>query len=223
MVFEFLKALGRSRVSGVESKVNAKKYSAIAKAKGKAASKFNAAVDAPLKAAQKAGQKAVKGAAKGAQGAGQQKEKGGQMGLFGKKDKGQAPVQQQQQQQAMPDVDDGMQHTRAINIEELVDDRSQDCVGWVVALAGELKGRDFRLTPGKNLLGTSATCDVVLTDQYMSGRHASINYEDQRFTLIDLDSTNGTYLNDKRISREELIDNDRIRLGRTELKFKSLF
>lgn len=223
MVFDFLKGLGRSRVSGVESKINAKKFSAIAKAKSKVATKFNAAVDAPLKAAQKAGQKAVKGGAKGAEGAGQQKEKGGQMGLFGKKNKGQAPVQQQAQQQAMPEVDDGMQHTRAINIEELVDDRSQDCVGWVVALSGELKGRDFRLTPGKNLLGTSATCDVVLTDQYMSGRHASINYEDQRFTLIDLDSTNGTYLNDKRISREELIDNDRIRLGRTELKFKSLF
>lgn len=223
MVFEFFKGLARSRVSGVESKIQAKKFSALAKAKSKASTKFNAAVDAPMKAAQKAGQKAAAGAkgGKGAQGPGQQKEKGGQMGLFGKKNKGQAPAQQPQQPMAA--MDDGMQHTRAINIEELVDDRSQDCVGWVVALTGELKGRDFRLTPGKNLIGTSATCDVVLTDQYMSGRHASINYEDQRFTLIDLDSTNGTYLNDKRISREELIDNDRIRLGRTELKFKSLF
>jgi len=220
MVFDFFKGLARSRVSGVESKLQAKKYAAVAKAKSKASTKFNAAVDAPVKAAQKAGQKAAGGAKAGAQGAGQQKDKGGQMGLFGGKNKGQAPVQQQQ---AMPEMDDGMQHTRAINIEELVDDRSQDCVGWVVALSGELKGRDFRLTPGKNVIGTSANCDVVLTDQYMSGRHATINYEYQRFTLIDLDSTNGTYLNDKRVSREELIDNDRVRLGRTELKFKSLF
>jgi hypothetical protein len=218
MVFDFLKGLGRSRVSGVETKLQAKKFSAVAKAKSKVSTKFNAAVDAPMKAAQK--KAAGGGKAAGQQPAPQQKDKGGQMGLFGGKNKGQAPVPQQQ---AMPEMDDGMQHTRAINIEELVDDRSQDCVGWVVALSGELKGRDFRLTPGKNVLGTSATCDVVLTDQYMSGRHATINYEDQRFTLIDLDSTNGTYLNDKRVSREELIDNDRVRLGRTELKFKSLF
>ena len=220
MVFDFFKGLGRSRISGVESKIQAKKYSAVARAKSKASTKFNAAVDAPAKAAQKKVKGGAQGGQKAAGGAGKKPEKGGQMGIFGRKDKGQAPVQQQQ---PMPEMDDGMQHTRAISIEDIVDDRSQDCVGWVVALTGDLKGRDFRLTPGKNVLGTSATCEVVLTDQYMSGRHATINYEDQRFTLIDLDSTNGTYLNDKRMSREELIDNDRIRLGRTDLKFKSLF
>ncbi len=212
MVFDFFKALGRSKVSGAQSKVQAKKYSVVAKAKGKAASKFNKAVESPMKAAQKK----AKGGAKAAK----KKKKGDQMGLFGKKDKGQDSSQQQMFAQEM---DDGMQHTRAINIADLVDDRSQDCVGWIVALNGDIKGRDFRLTPGKNVIGTSADCDVVLTDQYMSSRHSTINYEEGRFTLIDLDSTNGTYVNEKRVAREELIDNDKIRLGRTDLKFKSLF
>ena len=40
--------------------------------------------------------------------------------------------------------------------------------------------------------------------------------------MVDLDSTNGTYVNERRVSREDLIDNDKIRFGRTELKFKSL-
>jgi pSer/pThr/pTyr-binding forkhead associated (FHA) protein len=45
-----------------------------------------------------------------------------------------------------------------------------------------------------------------------------------KFFLTDLDSTNGTYLNQERnsISREEIKDNDLIRLGEVTLKFKCL-
>ena len=98
----------------------------------------------------------------------------------------------------------------------------QPCVGWVVVLNGELRGRDFRLVDGKNTLGTAADCDVVLTDPYLSSHHAVIRHENGEFTLVDLDSTNGTYVNERRVSREDLIDNDKVRLGRSELKFKSL-
>jgi hypothetical protein len=88
---------------------------------------------------------------------------------------------------------------------------------------GALKGHDFRLRDGKNMIGTAADADVVLTDQYMSARHAVIRHEDGVFMIVDLDSTNGTYVNDSRISKEEIIDNDRVRLGRTELRFKALY
>lgn len=216
MVFDFIKSLGRSRVSGVESKISAKKYGAIAKARSKASTKFNDAIDKPMDAAKKK----AKGKVSGGGDKKQKEDKGGKnMGLFGKK-KGaqQAPVQE-----AQGGAEEGVEKTRAISIDDIVDDRSQDCVGWVVVLSGELKGRDFRLTPGKNTIGTSADCDVVLTDQYMSSRHATINYEEKSFTLVDLDSTNGSYVNERRISREEIIDNDSLRLGRTQLKFKSLF
>ena len=71
-------------------------------------------------------------------------------------------------------------------------------------------------------MGTAADADVVLTDAYMSSRHATIRHENGRFMLIDLDSTNGSFVNGERITKHELFDNDRIRVGRTELKFKSL-
>jgi pSer/pThr/pTyr-binding forkhead associated (FHA) protein len=47
---------------------------------------------------------------------------------------------------------------------------------------------------------------------------------DGRCEIVDQDSTNGTFLNDGpgRIEREEIIDNDIVRLGNTELIFKSL-
>ncbi|MBM4319158.1 MAG: FHA domain-containing protein [Deltaproteobacteria bacterium] len=100
-----------------------------------------------------------------------------------------------------------------------------EVVGWVVALNGNHRGQDFRLHTGKNVIGTAADCDIVVTDPYLSSKHATIRHDtaDGSFTIIDLDSTNGTYLNDKRISKDELIDNDTVRLGRTELKFKALF
>ena len=95
-------------------------------------------------------------------------------------------------------------------------------VGWVVVMNGELRGRDFRLVDGKNVMGTAADCDVVLTDPYLSSKHAVIRHENGVFTLVDLDSTNGTYLNERRVSKEDLIDNDKVRLGRSEMKFKSV-
>ena len=106
---------------------------------------------------------------------------------------------------------------------QIAPEKPRECVGWVVILNGNGKGQDFRLVTGKNVMGTAADCDIVLPDKYMSSRHAVLRHEEGTFVLVDLDSTNGTFVNERRVSKEELIDNDRIRLGRTELKFKSLF
>jgi pSer/pThr/pTyr-binding forkhead associated (FHA) protein len=44
----------------------------------------------------------------------------------------------------------------------------------------------------------------------------------QGFRVNDLGSTNGTYVNDKRVTNSDLIDNDSVRLGRVNFKFKSM-
>ena len=112
--------------------------------------------------------------------------------------------------------------TMAVNIDALTGPKRQ-VVGWLVVMKGVQKGTDFRLYDGKNGLGAAADNDIVITDEYLSSRHASIRYEDGTYTFIDNDSTNGSYLNEKKVSKEELIDNDTIRLGRTEMRFKSLY
>ena len=106
----------------------------------------------------------------------------------------------------------------------LTDKRKQPVVGWFVALTGPQKGEDFRIREGPNTIGSAPDADVVLHDTGISGKHASLRYKDQRFTITDLDSTNGTYLNDRAdpIAREELKDNDVIRIGEVTLKFKCL-
>ena len=101
-------------------------------------------------------------------------------------------------------------------------------VGWLVALTGKHKGEDFRLREGKNNIGSDPSCEIVLTDEFISSKHAVLKYvnkDDERvFIITDLDSSNGTFLNDapEPISREELVDNDTVTFGQTKMKFKCL-
>jgi hypothetical protein len=101
-------------------------------------------------------------------------------------------------------------------------------VGWLVALSGNHKGEDFRIREGKNTVGSTADNDIVLQDDFVSSKHARINYlvkgDEKVYVLVDLDSANGTFLNesDEPIYHEELVDNDTITFGRTKCKFKCL-
>jgi pSer/pThr/pTyr-binding forkhead associated (FHA) protein len=106
----------------------------------------------------------------------------------------------------------------------LADKRKVPVVGWFVALTGQQKGEDFRIREGPNTIGSAADADIVLHDTAISGKHASLRYKDDRFIITDLDSTNGTFLNDRTdpIAREELKDNDQVRIGEVTLKFKRL-
>jgi hypothetical protein len=100
--------------------------------------------------------------------------------------------------------------------------RKPPVVGWFVAMSGDQKGEDFRLHDGKNSVGSGPDAQITFKDSTVSGQHASIRYEDGKFMLTDLDSSNGTYLNDRKIVREELKDNDMIRFGEVVVKFKRL-
>ncbi len=106
----------------------------------------------------------------------------------------------------------------------LTDRHKPPVVGWLVAMSGEQKGEDFRVRDGQNTIGSAPDCEIVLRDTAVTGKHASLRYKDHKFYLTDLDSTNGTFLNEgtESISREELKDNDLIRIGDVSLKFKCL-
>jgi hypothetical protein len=69
------------------------------------------------------------------------------------------------------------------------------------------------------VLGRSRECDVRVDDPNVSRRHAEVRQEDATYWLVDLDSTNGTQLNGRKITRAKLSDGDRIRLGDTQVVF----
>lgn len=93
-------------------------------------------------------------------------------------------------------------------------------IGWLVPIKGALRGELITLKP-VSVIGKDPTCDVVFADPFLSGRHATIRAQNGLFVLED-HSTNGTFVNDKKIQRHELVDNDFVKLGQTMMKFKAL-
>ena len=110
----------------------------------------------------------------------------------------------------------------------IVEEAAAPIAGWLVPLTGKHKGTDFRVREGKTSIGSDPGCDIILEDEFISGQHANIKFVlkdgERIFILTDLDSSNGTFLNDseERIAREELVDNDTVTFGQTKCKFKCL-
>jgi hypothetical protein len=94
-------------------------------------------------------------------------------------------------------------------------------LGWLVPIKGPQRGELYTLK-SQNVIGTDPMSDVVLTDPFMSSKHATIRAQGGTFMLEDMGSTNGTFVNDRRVRNHELVDSDIIKFGSTMLKFKCL-
>ena len=66
---------------------------------------------------------------------------------------------------------------------------------------------------------TLTECDVFLDDVTVSRRHAELLAEGGRFTIRDLGSLNGTFVNRRRIESTELEDDDEVQIGKYRLTF----
>jgi hypothetical protein len=78
----------------------------------------------------------------------------------------------------------------------------------------------YELRPGVNVLGRTNTCDVPLNDPAVSASHCELVLEENRVWVRDLQSTNGTYINDVPIQESELRAGDRLKLGTFELELE---
>lgn len=99
----------------------------------------------------------------------------------------------------------------------------QPVTGWLVCLAGEAKGRDYRLHSGRNFIGRSASMDVALIDDKTIARdkHCSLVYDPRGndFYLLP-EGGNIVSLNDKIVEDAvKLKSDDIIILGGTKLIF----
>jgi FOG: FHA domain len=91
----------------------------------------------------------------------------------------------------------------------------------VVTSAGQTGipvGKVFPLSP-TTVIGRSTEADVSLNDTFLSNEHARLERRNGVWTLEDLNSTNGTYLNGFEVrTSTEVHDGDIVRVGRVELK-----
>ena len=82
------------------------------------------------------------------------------------------------------------------------------------------RGRRFELsTTGSATIGREEGNQIQLRDTEVSRRHAQVVYENNRFVLSDLNSSNGTFVNGKRIEKRALNSGDQILMGSTRLQF----
>ena len=98
-------------------------------------------------------------------------------------------------------------------------------VAWVVYMsAGPKYLKHVKLKQGVTRIGKNPTSDVVIdADPLVSGDHAIIVMSPDGFVISDNNSSNGTFVNDLKITKQDLMDNDLILMGKTVLKFKSVF
>jgi predicted Zn finger-like uncharacterized protein len=90
-----------------------------------------------------------------------------------------------------------------------------------VALAviqGPARGQVFRVTKSQTILGRSGA-DIVLYDPEVSRKHCAIEVDGSTVTLVDLGTTNGTFVDGKRIDRCQMKHFSKIRIGATTLVF----
>ena len=90
---------------------------------------------------------------------------------------------------------------------------------WILHSTGPNVGSfTFRVRPGTiGTMGRARRADFILEAPLVSRLHCRIEAGDDSLEVIDLASTNGTYVNDKRIKRARLKRGDRLRVGRVEL------
>jgi hypothetical protein len=92
----------------------------------------------------------------------------------------------------------------------------------LVALDGRLAHASWDIPPGLSTIGREPTTGIVVDDESVSRRHASVARDGGHVVLTDLRSTNGTWINDQRLyGARELRAGDMVRLGQVSMAFES--
>jgi two-component system cell cycle response regulator len=97
----------------------------------------------------------------------------------------------------------------------------QDCLVVIYAPNSNQLGKRFSLSNGIVRIGRGAENDVILYSDSVSRRHARVEKRDVQYHVVDMHSTNGTYVNDELVQERQLRRGDQIKIGDTIMKFLS--
>ena len=121
--------------------------------------------------------------------------------------------------------DDSGETTMALTPDELASEASAsggssvEGPALVVRSGGGRMGEHFFVEGDATLIGRSPDCAVFLDDVTVSRRHAEITSSGGRFSIRDLGSLNGTFVNRRRIESTEIEDDDELQIGKYRLTF----
>jgi pSer/pThr/pTyr-binding forkhead associated (FHA) protein len=89
----------------------------------------------------------------------------------------------------------------------------------LIVRRGPTVGARFLLDTDVTVAGRHPDADIFLDDVTVSRRHAEIARQDGAFSIRDLDSLNGTYLDGERTSGGSLVDGSEIQIGKYRMTF----
>src|SRR5882672_10095372 len=92
----------------------------------------------------------------------------------------------------------------------------------LVVLRGPEPGKSFELKDGETRVGKGTDNDIVIPDATVSRSHFAILHDGDRYSLKDLGSTNGTWLEDAQIREAYLRPGARIKAGEVLLRFQPM-
>lgn len=91
--------------------------------------------------------------------------------------------------------------------------------GELTIESGPDAGHSHRASDHALRLGRSPDNDVILRDPATSGHHARLERRDDQFWIVDLGSTNGTFVNGEAIQEKQLNHGDRVTIGQNAIHF----
>lgn len=97
-------------------------------------------------------------------------------------------------------------------------DEDKTCL---VMIYGEQLGKRYRIGAEELIIGRSPDCGMQFYDSSISRRHCCLTTQDSKIILTDMESTNGTFVNNSSIKAHALKDGDKIAIGRSLFKFLS--
>ena len=98
-------------------------------------------------------------------------------------------------------------------------DVNVEATALVVRAGGGIEGQTFAPSGPRTLIGRAPDADVFLDDVTVSRRHAELLHDGERYTIRDLGSLNGTFVNRTRVESAELHDDDEVQIGKYRMTF----
>jgi two-component system, cell cycle response regulator len=89
----------------------------------------------------------------------------------------------------------------------------------LVIISGDDMGRRFELGMTEVSIGRGDNCTICVNTDQVSRKHATVQHILGKYYLVDMRSTNGTFVNEQKVERAKLLDGDQIRVGKTVLKY----
>ena len=89
----------------------------------------------------------------------------------------------------------------------------------LVIRSGPLENQEFPLKPGTNHIGRAFANDICLEETSVSSSHCQIVVGEDGATIIDLNSTNGTFVNQSRVQSARLKGGDVVQFGGVECAY----